>query len=328
MTGPRLDYLDQLQELMNSPIAGSLPPTLAFKIASDLEKNAAGKDATDVTPTAGIQMAQTGLTPERRAVGGKLNDLAYSLISPSNYTQEQYKYQAMAKHHPMWLLNRIINRPAPVPFNAKIAQDAPLADARYASTPLNEAVWSLYLGRPDENHLLGLSQFKPTTSKDPNAVYYQIKNYLPTLLGNLQYETKIDENGYGVSRYRGRSAALKDLVTEVKKAGGKLQLNDDIVGEGALQNFQLTHGHDEIGPYLAYYDIWDLHHVGGKVLGKPYEVYDRMYYDPKTFTPIPEDQVLLKKAKMDKELTIIRDWAAKTLPGMVVNRNQVTHGNK
>jgi hypothetical protein len=55
---------------------------------------------------------------------------------------------------------------------------------------------------------------------------------------------------------------------------------------GVMGNYVLSKGEDEHGHYISYWDKWDL---GGSVegtsgiVGRPYEIYDRIYYDPHTF---------------------------------------------
>ncbi|MBP6060494.1 MAG: hypothetical protein KA515_00605 [Candidatus Pacebacteria bacterium] len=54
-----------------------------------------------------------------------------------------------------------------------------------------------------------------------------------------------------------------------------------------MGNFKLSLGKDERGNYISYYDKWDLanNQLEG-IVGKPFEIYDRIYYDPNTFEPV------------------------------------------
>jgi hypothetical protein len=55
-----------------------------------------------------------------------------------------------------------------------------------------------------------------------------------------------------------------------------------------MGNYTWTKGEDKKGHYIAYYDKWDLdipiEEYG--FIGKPFEIYDRIYYNPDTFEPI------------------------------------------
>jgi hypothetical protein len=51
-----------------------------------------------------------------------------------------------------------------------------------------------------------------------------------------------------------------------------------------MGHFILSKGRDKNGYYVSYYDKWNLE--GSQegedgLIGKPFEIYDRIYYDPK-----------------------------------------------
>ncbi len=76
----------------------------------------------------------------------------------------------------------------------------------------------------------------------------------------------------------------------LKSGEGKRELDN---AKGVMGTFTLTEGKDEHGQYISYYDKWDLDMTAegeGGLLGKPFEIYDRIYYDPNTFEAIPESQ--------------------------------------
>ena len=50
-----------------------------------------------------------------------------------------------------------------------------------------------------------------------------------------------------------------------------------------MGNYTLSEGQDEKGNYISYYDRWDLDIPGASIIGKPFEIYDRIYYNPETF---------------------------------------------
>ncbi|MDE1970686.1 MAG: hypothetical protein KGI50_03885 [Patescibacteria group bacterium] len=66
---------------------------------------------------------------------------------------------------------------------------------------------------------------------------------------------------------------------------------------GVMGEFKISRGKDNHGHYISYYDRWDLggERIGGiKIegengfLGTPYEIYDRIYYNPKTYEVIAQ----------------------------------------
>ncbi|MEK7623195.1 MAG: hypothetical protein AAB408_00805 [Patescibacteria group bacterium] len=61
---------------------------------------------------------------------------------------------------------------------------------------------------------------------------------------------------------------------------------------GVMGNFSIHLGEDERGQFIAYHDVWDLDQtVEGEegLLGKAFEIYDRIYYDPETLQVIQQD---------------------------------------
>ena len=59
---------------------------------------------------------------------------------------------------------------------------------------------------------------------------------------------------------------------------------------GGLQGtYTVSKGEDEEGPYVSYYDKWDLAPKIAKYsrAGQPFDIYGRMYYDPDTYEYLP-----------------------------------------
>ena len=87
--------------------------------------------------------------------------------------------------------------------------------------------------------------------------------------------------------------SIKDLVsrlTNAKKDTGVQVLveRDDTAGVMGWYSWNL--GQDEKGSYIAYHDVWDLNVPIERekgFFGKPFTTYDRLYYDPETFKPLP-----------------------------------------
>lgn len=155
-----------------------------------------------------------------------------------------------------------------------------------------DELWANYLQIPkDQRHydpVLKKSKYKPTKSNNSNATYYAIP-------------LDDDERQY---------------IVNAARHGKTRNVNPEL---GA---YTISHGEDEYGPYASYYDKWDLNpfrgttSVGGKVsrflgldkiedlslgIGKPVEVYDRIYYnqfgqaEPSIQATLPEIVVFGKK---------------------------------
>ena len=94
-----------------------------------------------------------------------------------------------------------------------------------------------------------------------------------------------------------RSRMKKEDRDLISKQPG-VALDEDHIA-GVMGKFHWSRGQDERGHYIAYYDKWDLEipdaqsgvgkilDRGQRKLARPFELYDRLYYDPKTFRPLP-----------------------------------------
>jgi|GEM_PF-3468577 len=83
-----------------------------------------------------------------------------------------------------------------------------------------------------------------------------------------------------------------DLIKKIDQSGctinamgmfNNMEYDTDI--ETLLNNYTISLGEDEKGSYLSYYDKWDLDvstEESGKGFGRAFEIYDRVYYNPKT----------------------------------------------
>ena len=147
---------------------------------------------------------------------------------------------------------------------------------------------NMILGREQKYNTIKESTYKPTKSTDPNAKYYSSQFTEDVLRDVLTDET-----------------LRTDPMSPEKLLTGK-NYGRPIKGDigGVLGQFIMDHGKDEKGPYISYYDKWDLNPLSsestsGNVISgdlenkiqsaagiTPAEMYGRIYYDPKTGKPI------------------------------------------
>lgn len=157
--------------------------------------------------------------------------------------------------------------------------------------PLGD-LYRYYGGLPLEHDVLIKSQSKPAKSKDKNAEYISLNrdpsfvnevldNYKRVSSGKLDKgESKLGDDSWQVSGY---SSAGKDAHKTIKQ-GSEHHSN-------AIGRYILGKGKDEKGEYISYYDKFDQGTGSGinpgELLGltKPFEIYDRIYVDPKTGKP-------------------------------------------
>jgi hypothetical protein len=116
---------------------------------------------------------------------------------------------------------------------------------------------------------------KGDTSKMTN--YYKFKEF-------IEYKNRLKT---------GTGKLLLEYVDSLKKMGGTKDVESEMPSSElgneialALQHYRISIGEDNRGSYISYYDIWDLNvpSEGNKLtkVGHPFEVYDRIYYNPKT----------------------------------------------
>lgn len=189
----------------------------------------------------------------------------------------------------------------PVPYPEEVMTPAMLpkmlgtAAARLSGSrnvqadPASEDAWALYLGLPQRHGSFEPSPFKPTKARNPATEYLRLTS------GGWE---KI-LNSYADIQGKGKPIELilqtLDRPVDMVRVDGKWTQptgrvptiqQGDAMDLQALAQFQLSHGRDERGPYIAMYDIWDLNQPLEGVVGTPFEIYDRLYYDPQTFEPI------------------------------------------
>jgi hypothetical protein len=178
-------------------------------------------------------------------------------------------------------------------------------------SPSREDAWRIYLGLSQKNNTFSVSDFKPT--KGINDKYYLKLNNFWESFKNQQItysdEEKIEyDNSKSSKELRDdihemlSENNLKGKINFVNKYGGELKkvhfistmnLNKgekmhDVMQDQVMGNYTFGLGEDKNGSYVYYYDKWDLasKFVENPILkgvGNPYEIYDRLYYNPKTF---------------------------------------------
>jgi len=134
-------------------------------------------------------------------------------------------------------------------------------------------MFNVYLGKPQNHNTLGISDYKPTKSSDKNTQYYKIEG---SPNKEELYKTILKK---GIKLKNGETTTIEDIGT-------------------GMGTFTVSRGKDEKGNYISYYDKWDVNPFKGEYsfnrlrlldnekygdismgIGKPYEIYDRIYYE-------------------------------------------------
>jgi hypothetical protein len=186
---------------------------------------------------------------------------------------------------------------------------------------------NMYAGKPQTYNSVTKSPYTPGTSKETGRTYYSSKLAENDLLSSMLDENAINKLSKGVK-------SKKDLEAALSSAGVKADIGYQATMTG-LGKATFDFGEDEKGPYISYYDKWDLNPLSGKSsgvkLGKagdefitglsetfgatPPEVYGRIYFDKKTGKPIdPEAKKVFDQAVSD---VIESKKEIKSTPGIV-----------
>ena len=134
--------------------------------------------------------------------------------------------------------------------------------------------WRTYLGMPQQHNTFSESQYHPSQSTNPDQKYLKINNFWEQLASGQKkglYSSEMAKTP--PSNYQ---AAITNLLA-------KQAANEDRTA-WVMGRYKKDTGKDATGNYISYYDKWDLdkNQVEGEYgrFGKPFEIYDRLYYDP------------------------------------------------
>jgi hypothetical protein len=134
---------------------------------------------------------------------------------------------------------------------------------REKNVPQREDAWRLYLGKPQVNNTFSISQYSPENSGE---VCYSIDDFFDSYLA-------IGDPAQQIKAFHERS-----------KLGGNILFGDF----GVMGGHQVGISKDEKGSFMFYYDVWDLDVLlerDGGFFGKPFTIYDQLYFDPVTYQP-------------------------------------------
>ncbi len=202
-------------------------------------------------------LVQKGVTREQAAAYKPgVNDLIHRGINPYGYSvEDKVKYFATNLIHGRKVLDK----------------DVPYLNETMVSKEREDA-YRLYLGLPQINNTFGISDYRPQKSKD-DKYYFKINDF---------WKKKAEQNH-------------QIIATELKSLYEQYQDNlnegrNDLFLDGLVMNqYKFSLGEDKNGHFMSYYDLWDLDiqiEKGNSFFGKPFEIYDRIYYNPTTFEPL------------------------------------------
>ena len=253
------------------------------------------------------QMEKYGITDQLREgyVKGK-SEKAFNNITPQGYGDQELNMERLSA-----FLKGDGRNPDSLLYQEENGKK------EYYTIPTRDDAFSLYLGLPQKNDSFSVSDYKPSQAKDPSTIYYK-----PWWADEDKYRQRIVYEYFDGGYKDVEGSETKKLVNERtalaipsnwKKDGDPWSYADNALGD-----FTVDYGEDEKGHYIAIYDKWDLNpfeqgegssvnQFGSALLnaynklrgknpkatadtevseifgaGKPFEIYERIYFDPKT----------------------------------------------
>ena len=211
------------------------------------------------------QMLSLGTTVEqrRRAYLPRISETLLQQIAPNTYAANDIKDTIKKFFNPFY-------KPDPTKPEQKGRASLAAMDRGWQGS---EDAWRLYLGMPQINDSFTISKYRPSNAKT-NSHYYA-------------FNRDLDKGDLGI--WPTDPEAIKEIINDIDnlnqsgEGGHKVGISPQT--SYTLGSYQVSKGKDSKGHYLAYYDIWDLHVPHADKIGKPFEIYDRIYYDPETFMP-------------------------------------------
>jgi len=141
--------------------------------------------------------------------------------------------------------------------NNKMKPTGSLRPVMPANINASEDALRLHQGLQQKYNSFVYSKYAPSNAKDT------VPNHYYSFSPNVREEIIKDLTLYQNSDFINSS----DTIRKVKGS---------IVGQGSLKNFTYSKGEDKNGKYISYYDINDYGNLLDKI-GKPFEIYDRIY---------------------------------------------------
>lgn len=238
------------------------------------------EDFQHITEKARIDLERDGITEEQRAAYTSMSERIYRNINPREYPHDLKDLYAR------FVVPMVSDaRQEKDPFTGweVVSESYRLGNRTKEYHPGREDVWRLYLGLPQQHGTFGISDYRPSRRSSDSTYYYSI----PAANDLRLYEFLASQ-----SYYYKNQASLDEFNAKPKSdedeeglqyyySENKIMLYDEPI----MGHYKLEEGDDERGHYVAYYDRWDLQpripglgKVDMSFIGKPLEIYDRIYF--------------------------------------------------
>ena len=154
--------------------------------------------------------------------------------------------------------------------------------------PDEEDAWATYLGLPQKGGTFKEAEYRPGKGSGEDIRYLDFANP-----DRILDEILDDQRMFGTEADQTQPDVIREVVRLLgappeewsslgarEEEGGPFHRYSDVLG-----TYTLDKGEDEIGPYISYYDKYDLAHLPARIskVGQPFDVYGRIHYNPETY---------------------------------------------
>ncbi len=237
----------------------------------------------------GLSSSEIQVTKDTGVLPVVMREAIYYSIYPYIYMKDLSGVDGYKESFSIWKIKRKIEE---LRIAKKTGEHYVLSQASSESQKRKNMnrldAWRIYLGLPQLYNTFTFSNFKPQQSYK-EVKYFKIRNFLRNILND---EIRLD---YRYSfKPKDEAEIIRYFYQKIFDERNKDRERKFFVHKdeesGVMGDFKISFGEDSRGTYISYYDRWDLkgdpiEGVNG-TFGTPFEIYDRIYFDPKTFEPI------------------------------------------
>jgi hypothetical protein len=195
----------------------------------------------------------------------------------SNQTPQQ-KEEIFQKHRPM-------EYPGFGAAARSFLHDGPPRMDDKGNLAIEEEAWRKALNLPTKSNYIRESKYRPTSATDPNAKYY---TFHPNVIDSQKLIDYVNSDVWDKNKKKSKSGKeylqMSSLVPFMKQDFIDRQFFDEgqsMADYDPLQNFQVYKGYDPVKKknYISISDRYDFNSKPVQAVIKPYDFYDRFYYE-------------------------------------------------
>ena len=171
-----------------------------------------------------------------------------------------------------------------------------------------EDAWREFLGLPQQHGTFKEAEFRPTIGSGEDISYMEFadpKRVWDEILSHPYMDYReVSKPEFPSPRWGEPENIDIDNPNAIQNLLKKLEDNELVLGSinrlnpastgyldsghrysDVLGTYRVGRGEDERGPYISYYDKYNLKHLPARItnVGQPFDIYGRMYYDPETY---------------------------------------------